>query len=136
MHFMRTTRMSRYAVLFAFSGALTELAGAQAVVAAWGNVEGLRVEGEVFPFEISLCTTNALGVIGRTAKERQQPHFSRAGTVRTIDTRLGAFSIAETMQDVGPREAKLEIRLTSDSATDTGGFSAWAYREHRMTRFE
>ena len=104
------------------SSALVAPARAQAVVAAWGNVEGIRVEGEVFPFEISLCTVNAAGiVVARTAKERQQPRFSRSGDVRTITTRLGAISIAETVEDIGPGEAKLGVRFSRDSATTLVG---------------
>ena len=107
----------------AASGAFAARAEAQAVVAAWGNVQGMRLHGEVFPFEISLCTANDAGVVtGRTAKERQQPRYSRAGKVRTISTRLGAFSIAETVEDVGPGEATLDVRFTADSASDVRGF--------------
>ena len=97
-------------------------ADAQAVVAAWGNVEGLRVEGEIFPFETSLCTMNDTGAIGRTMKEKQQPRFSRAGKLRTVTTRLGAFTIVETVEDIAPGEALLGIRFTADSASDARGF--------------
>jgi hypothetical protein len=120
-----TTHLLQRALLYAAicSAAFIERADAQAVVAAWGNVEGFRVEGELFPFEISLCTINSAGaIVGRTAKERQQPRFSRAGPMRTVNTRLGAFSIAETVQDLGPNEAKVDVRFTADSATELGGF--------------
>ena len=98
-------------------------AEAQSVVAAWGTVQGLRVEGEVFPFEMNLCTLDDTGrVVARTAKEKQQPHFTRSGSLRTVTTRLGAFSITETVQDVGPGEATVRIHFSADSATQMHGF--------------
>ena len=98
-------------------------ASAQAIVAAWGNVEGIRVDGQVFPFETSLCTTNDSGrVTSRTAKERQQPRLSRVATRRTVTTRLGAFSIAEVIDDSRAGQATASVRFTADSATSTRGF--------------
>jgi hypothetical protein len=98
-------------------------AGAQAIVAAWGNVEGVRLDGQVFPFETSLCTTNDSGrVAARTAKERQQPRFLRDGTRRTISTRLGPFSIVEVIEDSAPGLATVDVHFTADSATTTTGF--------------
>ena len=98
-------------------------AGAQSVVAAWGTVQGMRVEGEIFPFEMSLCTVDDTGrVVARTAKEKQQPHFTRSGSLRTVTTRLGAFSITETVEDVGPGEATVRMHFSADSATHMRGF--------------
>ena len=96
---------------------------AQAVVAAWGNVEGIRVDGEVIPFETSLCTVNGAGVVAaRTQKERQQPRYSRTGTRRTVTSRLGALSISEVVEDVRAGEVTLDVRFTADSATTMRGF--------------
>ncbi|MEO8561194.1 MAG: hypothetical protein ABI601_03905 [bacterium] len=104
-------------------GMSTNPASAQAVVAAWGNVEGIRVDGEVIPFETSLCTVNGAGVVSaRTQKERQQPRYSRAGARRIIGSRLGVFSIAEVVEDVRPGEVTLDVRFTADSATTMRGF--------------
>ena len=98
-------------------------AGGQAIVAGWGNVEGVRLDGQVFPFETSLCTTNDSGrVTFRTAKERQQPRLSRDGNRRTVTTRLGAFSIVEMIEDGATGLATVDVRFTADSATSTRGF--------------
>src|SRR5918993_2637322 len=101
-------------VLSAFAGRIA----AQAVVAAWGNVEGIRVEGEVVPFETSLCLTDSAGTVRvRTAKERQIPRFARRGSSRTITTRLGGYAIAETVEDVRPGVVRVDVTVTADSAT-------------------
>jgi hypothetical protein len=105
------------------SATLAAPLGAQAVVAAWGNVEGIRLGGEVIPFETSLCTVNGAGVVAaRTQKERQQPRYSRSGTRRTVTSRLGALSISEVVDDVRPGEVTLDVRFTADSATTMRGF--------------
>ena len=93
-------------------------AAAQAVVAAWGNVEGIRVQGEVVPFETSLCLADSIGAVrARTAKERQTPRFERRGSTRSIRTRLGAYEIAETVEDVRPGVVRVDVSVTADSAT-------------------
>ena len=104
-------------------GSMSKPAHAQAVVAAWGNVEGIRVDGEVIPFETSLCTVNGAGVVSaRTQKERQQPRYSRSGMRRSVATRLGALSIDEVVEDVGPGKVTLDVRFSADSATTQRGF--------------
>ena len=95
-------------------------ADAQAVVAGWGNVEGIRVAGEVVPFETSVCLADSSGTVRtRTAKERQSPRFVRRGATRTITTRLGAWSIVESVEDVRPGVARIDLSLSADSATTT-----------------
>jgi hypothetical protein len=109
---------ARVLIAIALGGPLATRAEAQAVVAAWGNVEGIRVRGEVVPFETSICLADSAGTVRtRTAKERQTPRFARLGSTRRITTRLGAYSIVETVEDVRPGEVKLDVALTADSGT-------------------
>jgi hypothetical protein len=117
-------RLATYTFLGALAiGSHARLARAQAVVEAWGNVLGVRVDGEVVPFETSMCTVNGAGVVvARTQKERQRPTYGRSGNKRTIGTRLGVFSVSETVEDVRRGEATLDVRFTADSASDIRGF--------------
>ena len=111
-------RQARRALLGALAVAIAGQASAQAVVAAWGNVEGIRVNGEVVPFETSICLADSAGVVrARTARERQMPRFQRSGSTRTITTRLGAYSIVESVQDLRPGVVRIDVALTADSAT-------------------
>ena len=109
------------AVAIAMSLCCNREAHAQAVVAAWGNVEGLRVDGEVFPFETSLCIVSDSGIT-RTAKEKQLPRYSRSGDSRTIVTRLGAYTASETVTDTRRGEATLDITFTVDSVTKAAAY--------------
>jgi hypothetical protein len=95
---------------------------AQAQATAWGNVEGMRIEGQLIPFETSLCTLGAGDEeVARTARERQQPRFSRAGSRRTVSTRLGALSATEVIDDTGPGTATLDVRFAADSVVSSAG---------------
>ena len=48
----------------------------QAEVTAWGNLEGIRVEGHRFDFETGVCLNRADGSeLNRTSKERQRPRY-------------------------------------------------------------
>ena len=114
-----TIRLALSTLLAAHTlAALPAQASAQGVVAAWGNLDGIRVEGEVVPFETSLCLTDSTGAVRtRTAKERQTPRFERRGSTRTITTRLGAYAITETVEDVRPGVVRLDVTVAADSTT-------------------
>ena len=117
MHTTSRLALSTLIVTHAFV-ALPQRVSAQAVVAAWGNVDGIRVEGEVVPFETSLCLADSAGTVRvRTAKERQTPRFERRGATRTIRTRLGAYAITEAVEDVGPGLVRVNVTVTADSVT-------------------
>ena len=45
------------------------------------------------------------------------PRFQRSGSTRTITTRLGAYSIVESVQDLRPGVVRIDVALTADSAT-------------------
>lgn len=95
---------------------------AQAEVAAWGNVEGIRVQGQVVPFETSLCAVEPGGEeVARTAKERQRPRYTRSGPRRTVATRLGALFIEQGVEDTGPGTARLDVRFSADSVASAAG---------------
>ena len=47
---------------------------AQAEVTAWGNLEGIRIEGHLMRFETGVCLQRPDGSeMTRTSKERQRP---------------------------------------------------------------
>jgi hypothetical protein len=121
---VRRTLNRLVAVLLLASATSAERVPAQTEATAWGNVTGIRVEGQVMPFETSLCTLGANGEeIARTAQERQQPRFSRSGNGWTVGTRLGTLAVDETVRDTGPGAATLDVRYTADSAaTPAGGY--------------
>jgi hypothetical protein len=86
----------------------------QAEVTAWGNLTGIRLDGHLMAFESSLL---AVGVRGgetlRTAKERQQPRYSRDGARQTVTTQLDSLEFRQVVTDVGRGAVTVELETKS-----------------------
>lgn len=98
--------------------------GAQAVFTAWGNVEGIRLSGQLIPFETSLCLYGPDGrEITRTGKERQRPRYTRTGAAaRQVTTQLGRLSFVESLNESTAGITNLVVRVTADSATTASAY--------------
>ena len=95
---------------------------AQAEVTAWGNLRGIRVDGQLMKFETNLRVVGKnWSNILQTAKERQNPTYSRIGNKRTIKTKLGSLNISETVTDEGTGLASINVKYTSDADTNIAG---------------
>lgn len=94
---------------------------AQAEVAAWGNLEGIRIDGHLMAFETGLCLQRPDGSeLTRTSKERQRPRYLREGSARRVTSSLGGIALREVVEDVAPGVARVELVV----AADTQGISA------------
>jgi hypothetical protein len=95
-------------------GVIAGEAVGQAEVTAWGNMTGIRLGGHRMAFESSLL---AVGVRGaetlRTAKERQQPRYTRDGNQQIVTTQLDSLGFTQVVTDVGPGAVTVEIEVTS-----------------------
>ncbi|HEX6924726.1 MAG TPA: hypothetical protein VF167_04825 [Longimicrobiaceae bacterium] len=107
------------AKVFAAGAALVPLpvaAAAQAEVAAWGNLEGVRIEEHRIPFETGICLQRPDGSeMVRTSKERQRPRYEREGPVRRVASSLGGISFRQTVEDVGRGTAALDLAVVADT---------------------
>jgi hypothetical protein len=91
-------------------------ASAQAEVAAWGNLEGIRVDGHLISFETGVCLLRPDGTeVTRTSKERQRPRFSREGAVRRVTSALGGVSLREVVEDPSPGLARVDLTVAADT---------------------
>lgn len=87
---------------------------AQVELAPWGNVIGIRTQGQLLEFETSLRVVTANGRhMSATGKERQRPKYAREGTQQRVTTRLDSLDFVETVQDVGPGTASIHVQLTA-----------------------
>ncbi|NQU85052.1 MAG: hypothetical protein HQ541_04760, partial [Mariniphaga sp.] len=63
---------------------------AQSEVMAWGNIIGIRIDGQLMEFETSLrLVSNDWDSFTATAKERQRPQYDREGNLQTVSTGFG-----------------------------------------------
>ena len=95
---------------------------AQSEVAPWGNVTGIRRQGQLFEFETSIEVVSKDGSHAvSTAKERQRPLYSRNGRVQVARTNIDSLHIRETVMDRGVGRIKINLLLNSHVDTIPGG---------------
>jgi hypothetical protein len=113
-----------YLLLVFFSGALNNLSFAQAELTAWGNLSGIRVEGQLLNINTSMCLIGpSMMDITATAKEKQQPSYTRKGNKQFVTTELSKFSFSEMVQDTGNSKVKINIKVNAVADTLlTGAF--------------
>ncbi len=107
---------------FVFS-AFIEKSFGQTELQAWGNITGIRVQGELMGFETSLRVVgNQWSAITATDKEAQSPKFNRDSMGRQIViTRLGGISFTETVTDLHEGETSVTIQYLSARDTSVTG---------------
>jgi hypothetical protein len=82
----------------------------QAELESWGNLKGIRISGQLVPFETSLRLAYPGGpYFNHTEKEWQRPHFERSGHLRIVTTRLDSIYFKETVEDLSPGSVKITV---------------------------
>jgi hypothetical protein len=90
----------------------------QAELAPWGNITGIRKQGQLLDFETSLHFIKKDGIqILTTARERQRPVYSRNGAQQTVTTNLDSLYFEETVIDAGPDMAEVAVKLNPHADT-------------------
>lgn len=90
---------------------------AQPEVTAWGNLTGIRVEGQLMEFKTSLRLVSPdWSSINQTYKERQNPSYNREGKKQIIKTQLDSITFTETVEETGAGKATvgIEAKALSD----------------------
>ncbi|MEO6723421.1 MAG: hypothetical protein ABIN67_23845 [Ferruginibacter sp.] len=97
---------------------------AQAEVEPWGNITGIRIDGQLMEFETNLSVIKNNGAnVKATGQERQRPKYTRNGNQQIITTAIDNFSFTEIVEDTGVGVANVTIQLTSKgNDTITGVF--------------
>ncbi len=94
----------------------------QAECTAWGNVNGIRVDGELMKFETSIRAVQKNWLdYTQTAKEKQMPSFVRKGSKAEINTMLDSLSVYETVQDTGKGKISISLDVTAEADTSIKG---------------
>ena len=86
---------------------------------AWGNITGIRVEGQLMEFESSLRVVEKGWMhYSATGKEKQQPKYDRDGLKQIITTGMNGFRFSEIVEESGKGLASVTIKSNSP-VTDT-----------------
>jgi O-glycosyl hydrolase len=92
---------------------------------AWGNLNGIRVDGHLFALNSSMCVVQPDGSVFTTGRERQTNSYSRAGKIETVTVAMRgkdwALNGKEVVEETGTGTAKVDIQFTSPKETGIGG---------------
>ena len=98
-------------LLFCFA---IETLFAQTELEPWGNISGIRIDGELMPLNSNLgVVKNDWADIIYTARERQRPMFTRKGNSQAVTTRIDSIYFKETVEDITTGIARVRIIASS-----------------------
>lgn len=94
----------------------------QAELEPWGNLSGIRIDGQLMAFGSGIRILGKDGVfVNATAKERQQPHYARQGNTQVVTTRLDSVYITEKVEDQDKGVARVSVQLSAHADVNMGG---------------
>ena len=114
----------RFAVLILFFllVAFTGRTFAQTEVAPWGNITGIRIDGQLINFETSLrLVANNWATVKATAMERQKPKFLRDSNKQIITTKIDSVGFTEIVEDTKAGSANVNVQVSSNSSMNANG---------------
>jgi hypothetical protein len=105
-------------ILFTVSLLIPLTANSQPEVMAWGNITGIRVEGQLMEFESSLrLVQKGWQNITATGMEKQRPKYDRDGQKQTILTSINGIRFTEIIEDGEAGCADVMVNTTADKDT-------------------
>jgi hypothetical protein len=120
-------KMTKHCLLLALVGLwalgnLDNVVLGQAECTGWGNLTGVRVEGEFMRFGTSLRVVQPdWAGFAQTANERVQPRFIRDGAKQTISAVLANLSFTEAIEDVAPGVVTMDVQFASRADANMAG---------------
>ncbi|AHM60372.1 hypothetical protein D770_10575 [Flammeovirgaceae bacterium 311] len=97
-------------------------AGAQTEMAAWGNINGIRLQGQLMEFETSLRVVGQdWSQIRATGKEQQLPKYRREGDRQIVTTSIDSLFFTQEVEETGPGSARVQLALNSRADTSLTG---------------
>jgi hypothetical protein len=83
----------------------------------WGNITGVRTDGQLVAFEASYRIVDKdLNILSATGKERQfRPEYIRSGQTQTVKTAIEQVRIEQTVEDRGKGIADVSVFICSDT---------------------
>lgn len=114
----------RLAIILFLSVIIMQDLSAQPELEAWGNLAGIRIDGQLMEFETSLRIIGKdWAPLNATGKERQRPHFTTEGNNQIVTTRLDSINFKEQVEDLGHGMAGIKVQMMPvGSMTIKGAF--------------
>jgi len=93
----------------------------QAELQAWGNLDGIRIDGQLMKFETSIAVVKGnWNKIASTGKEKQpRPIYKRESPVRQVATNnIDSLFLTVDVTDVAPSSAKTNVKIEIKGQTE------------------
>jgi O-glycosyl hydrolase len=105
--------LKRIALLLFCLGFFADTLYAQAELQPWGNLNGIRKDGQLFNFESSLVVVqrgwaNSIS----TKQEAQQPKYIRDDRRQIVNTAIDSLLLSEQVTEAGKGKAQVKIEAT------------------------
>lgn len=96
---------------------------AQTELMAWGNMTGIRIDGQLIEFESSICIIEkGWNTINATGKEKQRrPQYIREGQTQKVETEIDKINISETVTDKSKGLVSVLLEMKSDTTINSEG---------------
>jgi hypothetical protein len=91
---------------------------AQAELKPYGNLEGIRIKGQLMPFNTRIVVVGkSWSKIYATGKEQQKPKYDRKDDEQIVTTQIDSFHFIETVTDAGRGKIKVNIKCFAGKDT-------------------
>ena len=94
---------------------------AQTEMAPWGNINGIRVGGQLVPFESALCVMGKNGKITSTGREKQRPKYHREGNAQLVSTNIDSLFFSERVVSQDNSTAAIAVEMNAHADTTIAG---------------
>ncbi|MGI4804481.1 MAG: hypothetical protein ACRYFL_06895 [Janthinobacterium lividum] len=111
----------KFAVILVLSVFMLNKSHAQTEVEPWGNITGIRMDGQLMPFETSLSVMGKDGKITSTGKEKQRPKYTREGNAQFVVTNIDSLYFQEKVSDAGRGKTSVDLQLKANADTAITG---------------
>jgi hypothetical protein len=88
----------------------------------WGNISGMRIDGQLMAFETNISLVQKdWSLLQETAKEKQQPKYARKENEQTISSNIDSLYFTESITDQGKDLARIFIVLNPKANMTANG---------------
>ena len=95
---------------------------AQSEFKPWGNLDGIRVKGQLMDFNTRLVVVGKTwSKMSFTGKESQKPKYTRNDGAFIVNTWIDSLEFTETVKDAGKGSARVTIKCTVHADTTIKG---------------
>ncbi len=109
-------------IIFCFTIPFIEGSYGQAEFQPWGNLTGIRIQGELMKFESGIRVVgNQWSSASATGREQQSPSFKRVDSQQIVNSKIGSISFTEIVTDEGQGKVSVNIHFVSNTDTTIRG---------------